>query len=97
MGAQQSKVLENHQAAKDLIVERLEALNVSVDGDYIYVDGNEKQTRKYVSKSPSLSISAVEGWQHELLQDPKNRLVVHEIPRDKSSTNLSPTDSPSQL
>jgi bleomycin hydrolase len=82
MGAPQSKVSETQLAAKELIVERLEALQLkhSEDGEYIYVNGNEKETRKYVSKSPSLSISAVEGWQHELLQDPKNRLVNREVP-----------------
>jgi len=77
MGAQQSKSSPSQLATEKLIIERLQAFQVkqqdSDDGEYVCIDGNEKTTRKYVSKSPSLSISTVEEWQHELLQDPKNR------------------------
>jgi bleomycin hydrolase len=79
MGGQQSKFPPSQLANEKLIIERLQALqmreHVSEDGEYICVDGNEKQ-RQYVSKSPSLSVSTVKRWEHELLQDPKNRLVV---------------------
>ncbi len=78
MGAQQSKGWEGHPQTEKLIIERLQALQlkerISEDGEYIYIDGNEKK-RRYASKSPSLSVSTVKGWEHELLQDPKNRLV----------------------
>lgn len=76
MGVQQSKIPPSQLANEKLIIERLQALqmrgHVSEDGEYVYVDGNEKQ-RQYISKSPSLSVSTVKSWEHELLQDPKNR------------------------
>lgn len=83
MGSQQSKTASSQMAAEKLIVERLQALQVKqvaaeADDDYVRVEADEKGAKrsKYVSKTPSLSISAVEEWQHELLQDPKNRYVV---------------------
>ena len=76
MGSQQSKTSQSPLANEKLIIERLQALqmreHVSEDGEYIRIDGNEKQ-RQHVSKSPSLLVSHVKRWEHELLQDPKNR------------------------
>jgi bleomycin hydrolase len=76
MGSQTSKT---EPFPNDLISERLRALQKNQpapeDDEYICVGNDEKQRQKYISKSPSLSISTVEKWEHELLQDPKNRSV----------------------
>lgn len=98
MGAQQSKTVSSQMAAEKLIVERLKALQVKqqlseADDDYVCVDSNEKQTKtaKYVPKSP-LSISAVEHWQHELLQDPKNRCVIVPVLRHRQEGSDQPQE-----
>ena len=97
MGAEQSK--PSQLAAENLIVERLKALQlkhqVTDDGEYICIDNNEKRTTKYLSKSPSLSISTVEEWQHELLQDPKNRSAPPF--RRINFTPLTPVEQTSSL
>lgn len=79
MGNQQSKHTAESLLREKLIIDRLQAISIrdrtSDDEDYVCVDSEEKRTMKYVSENPSLSTSAVEKWQHELLQDPKNRSV----------------------
>jgi bleomycin hydrolase len=81
MGGQQSKVTIESLPNEKLIIEQLKALQVrqrvSEDDEYVCIESNEKQKQKYVSKSSSLSITTIETWEHELLQDPKNRSVVH--------------------
>jgi bleomycin hydrolase len=75
MGGQPSKVSQSQLADEKLIIERLRALQTkessSADSEYVCI-GNEKQ-RQYASSSAGLSISAIKHWEHELLQDPKNR------------------------
>lgn len=74
MGANQSKTpLPNEK----LIIERLRALEVKDQSDdYVQVD--EKALARSASinfKAPwtAVSVSEIEHWEHELLQDPKNR------------------------
>jgi hypothetical protein len=78
MGANQSKTpLSNEK----LVIERLRALEIKdqADNDYVHVD--EKDVSKPIKsiryKAPwtTLSVDEVEHWEHELLQDPKNRSV----------------------
>jgi hypothetical protein len=90
MGGQQSRSSQGELANEKLIIERLQALQTkdraSDDGEYVCIDGREKP-RQYVSSSAGLSISAVKEWEHELLQDPKNRYV------DSSSLAILPPTS----
>jgi len=76
MGGNQSKVSQSQLTNEKLIVERFQALQTKepflVDSEYVCIDGYEKQ-RQYASSSAGLSISAIKHWEHELLQDPKNR------------------------
>lgn len=75
MGANQSKApLLNEK----LVIERLRALELKdgADNDYEYVHVDEKDascTKTFRAPWANLSISEVEHWEHELLQDPKNR------------------------
>ncbi len=76
MGANQSKTpLPNEK----LVIERLRALEIKDHAeDYVHVD--EKAVAgpsKSHFKAPwtAVSVSEVEGWEHELLEDPKNRLA----------------------
>jgi bleomycin hydrolase len=78
MGANQSKASLLNQK---LVVERLRALKLEEgaknDSDYIYVDEKHIPSchsfKKHRDPWKNLSISEVEHWEHELLQDPKNR------------------------
>jgi hypothetical protein len=74
MGSNQSAPISNEK----LVIERLQALELKdqADNDYVHVD--EKVVSKPIRyKAPwtTLSVDEVEHWEHELLQDPKNRLV----------------------
>lgn len=81
MGANQSST--PFPASKEkLLIERLRALELkdSTDNDYVHVSTSEKApTRDTPFKAPwiSVSVSDVGKWEHELLQDPKNRLVLY--------------------
>ena len=73
MGANQSKAPLLNQK---LVIESLRALelNAADKDDFVHVDSmNEKKSVRAPWKN--LSVSEVEGWEHELLQDPKNRYV----------------------
>jgi bleomycin hydrolase len=76
MGGNQSKVSQSQLADEKLIVERFQALQTkessSADSEYVCIDGYEKR-HQYASSSAGLSISTIKHWEHELLQDPKNR------------------------
>ena len=79
MGTNQSKTpLLNEK----LVIERLRALELKdgADNDYEYVDVEEKDeaAKKKAFRAPwnNLSVGEVETWEHELLQDPKNRLAA---------------------
>jgi hypothetical protein len=72
MGTQQSKFTIDSSPNEELIGRR-NALHQTPDEEYVCIESNEKQ--KHVSNSPSLPIATVESWEHELLQDPKNRYV----------------------
>jgi bleomycin hydrolase len=80
MGANQSKEPISNEK---LVIERLRALELKDQADNEYVHVNEKDIAKPVKnikyKAPwtSLSVDEVEHWEHELLQDPKNRLISH--------------------
>lgn len=77
MGANQSKAPVINEK---LVIERLRALELSgADNDYDFVEVDEKDsssTKKYRAPWTNLSISEIEHWEHELLQDPKNRFVL---------------------
>jgi bleomycin hydrolase len=75
MGGNQSKMPLEHEK---LVVERLRAFQLEdkeqTESDYVHID--EKAVGgKAVRRSTwtTLSISEVEHWEHELLQDPKNK------------------------
>jgi hypothetical protein len=76
MGAMQSK---EPIAGEKLLIERLRALEAKdqSDNDYVHVD--EKAvlgtSKKFRAPWTAVSVSDVEHWEHELLQDPKNRYV----------------------
>jgi bleomycin hydrolase len=76
MGANQSKT---PIANEKLIIERLRALEIKdqSDNDYVHVDEKAVKGLKTHFRAPwtSVSVSDVEHWEHELLQDPKNRHV----------------------
>lgn len=78
MGGNQSKVSQGQLAGEKIIIERLQALqtkeNSSADNEYVCINSNEKK-RQHASGSAGLSVSAIKHWEHELLQDPKNRFV----------------------
>lgn len=74
MGANQSKTpLPNEK----LVIERLRAMEIKDQSDdYVQVDekalaGSSKT--KFRAPWTAVSVSEVEHWEHELLQDPKNR------------------------
>lgn len=70
-------------ANEKLIVERLRAMQLqdkdNADSEYVHVDekamgkGQASRTR---APWTTLSIEEVGDWEHELLQDPKNKLVL---------------------
>lgn len=71
MGANQSKTpLPNEK----LVIERLRALEGN-DNEYVEVDEKALAGARKPFKAPwnALLASDVEQWEHELLQDPKNR------------------------
>ncbi len=74
MGASQSKLPE--PIIQEKLAERLQALLVKdtqqeLEKDYVHVDQEQKlSTLRY---SPTVSISAAEQWEKELLEDPKVR------------------------
>lgn len=75
MGANQSKT---PLANEKLLIERLRALEIKDQADTDYVHIHEKDIpskRPFKSPWTNLSISDVAHWEHELLQDPKNRSV----------------------
>jgi bleomycin hydrolase len=78
MGGNQSKVSQSQLASEKIIIERLQALQIkessSADSEYVCIDSNKKQ-RRHSSSSAGLSVSIIKHWEHELLQDPKNRFV----------------------
>lgn len=79
MGANQSKTpLPNEK----LIIERLRALEINND-DYVEVDEKALAGSRKAFKAPwtALLASDVEQWEHELLQDPKNRSAPIHCPR----------------
>ncbi len=74
MGANQSKTpLQNEK----LVIERLRAMEIKDQSDdYVQVDEKALSgSSKSRSRAPwtAVSVSEVENWEHELLQDPKNR------------------------
>ncbi|KAE8454611.1 hypothetical protein EG329_000234 [Mollisiaceae sp. DMI_Dod_QoI] len=77
MGANQSKSpLPNEK----LVIERLRALEVKDQSDSEYVQVDEKAlvgtSTQFKAPWTSLSTSELAHWEHELLQDPKNRLAL---------------------
>jgi bleomycin hydrolase len=89
MGGNQSKMPIEHEK---LVIERLRAFQLEdteqVESDYVHID--EKAiggTTLRRSQSTTLSISEVEHWEHELLQDPKNKLGVFVYMAPKSATD----------
>jgi bleomycin hydrolase len=73
MGANQSKTpLPNEK----LVIERLQAMELNdQDNEYIQVDEKAIAEANKSFKAPwtALSASDVAEWEHQLLQDPKNR------------------------
>ncbi|KAI9732968.1 MAG: hypothetical protein M1818_007401 [Claussenomyces sp. TS43310] len=88
MGAQQSKASAETAAINEkLVIERLQALQMrpktrtgiddDENGEYVCVEKAEtKAARRYVPQQPDLAVAKVKEWEHELLQDPKNRLAL---------------------
>ena len=76
MGANQSQMsLPNEK----LVIERLRELQVEDQADeYVEVDEKAISSCKAHFRAPwtSLSTSEVADWEHQLLQDPKNRYVA---------------------
>ena len=76
MGANQSKT---PIANEKLIIERLRALEIKdqSDNDYVQIDEKAVKGSKTHFRAPwsALSVPDVGQWEHELLQDPKNRHV----------------------
>lgn len=101
MGAALSKASE--PALEEKLAERLQTLEVKEtqhepDKDYVYVDGDAK--RPTGTYSPTVSISAAEQWEKELLEDPKNRLALAALSSNQiqniltqRSVNISDTQS----
>ncbi|KAF1813632.1 bleomycin hydrolase [Eremomyces bilateralis CBS 781.70] len=75
MGSAQSKAPE--QTSEEKLLERLRMIRLQdagSTGDYISVDRGDPPA--YSPRITSLSISAAEQWEKELLEDPKNRLAL---------------------
>jgi hypothetical protein len=76
MGVPQSK---ERIAADKLLIERLRALETKdqADNDYVHVDEKAVVGTPKEFKAPWTAVSAsdIKHWEHELLQDPKNRPV----------------------
>ena len=76
MGASQSKLPE--PLLQEKLTERLHALEVrdnkvEPEKDYVYVEGKHGVSVSPCKYSPTVSISAAEQWEKELLEDPKVR------------------------
>jgi bleomycin hydrolase len=75
MGGTQSK---EPIAGEKLLIERLRALEVKDDNEYVHVD--EKAVigtpKKFKAPWTAVSVNDIEHWEHELFQDPKNRYGV---------------------
>jgi len=74
MGANQSQPLPNEK----LVIERLRELQVKGQeqaDDFVHVDEKAHAAQSTHFRAPwtSLSSSEIADWEHELLQDPKNR------------------------
>ncbi|KUJ09414.1 putative cysteine proteinase 1, mitochondrial [Mollisia scopiformis] len=90
MGANQSKSpLPNEK----LVIERLRALEVKdqSDSEYVQVDEKALAASSTHFKAPwtSLSTSELEHWEHELLQDPKNRSTLSALSAADPKTVLT--------
>jgi len=75
MGANQSQEsLPNEK----LLIERLRELQVEEAEEYVQVDEKTISANKTNFRAPwtSLSTTEVAGWEHQLLQDPKNRYIM---------------------
>jgi len=74
MGADQSK---QALTTEKLVIDRLRALQVKeqADNEYVHIDEKAVQGSSSRFKAPWTSLSTAElgDWEHELLQDPKNR------------------------
>lgn len=80
MGANQSSTPLPVSKEK-LLLERLRAMELrgsAVDNEYVHVSSEKETATTTHFKAPwiSLSVSDVGKWEHELLQDPKNRYVL---------------------
>jgi bleomycin hydrolase len=71
MGGTQSTPI----ASEKLLIERLRALEVKDDNEYVHVDEKAVVGIKKEFKAPwtAVSISDIGKWEHELFEDPKNR------------------------
>ena len=84
MGGNQSKESISNEK---LVIERLRALELKDQADNEYVQVGEKDVARPARNSQfrapwtTLSISDVGEWESELMQDPKNRSVLHSRPR----------------
>jgi len=92
MGVNQSKApLPNEK----LVIERLRALEIKdqSDNDYVQVDekaiGASSKNSKFRAPWTAVSISSVEEWEHQLLQDPKNRLALSALSSADPKTVLT--------
>ncbi|KAI6710958.1 hypothetical protein JHW43_006524 [Diplocarpon mali] len=89
MGVNQSKSpLPNEK----LVVERLRAMEIKDSEDYVQVDekalsGSSKT--KFRAPWTALSVSEVEHWEQQLLQDPKNRLALSALSSADPKTVLT--------
>ena len=89
MGANQSKSpLPNEK----LVIERLRALEIKDQSDSDYVQVDEKafagDTTHFKAPWTSLSASELKGWEHELLQDPKNRYSSSASPKSTLADSI---------
>ncbi|KAF2193770.1 bleomycin hydrolase-like protein [Zopfia rhizophila CBS 207.26] len=93
MGSQQSKVSD--AAIQEKLVERLQVLHMRndsqvVDKDYVYIEGDAPP--KYtpiVSHRQDISATAIEEWEKELFEDPKNRLALAALSSNPANAVLS--------
>lgn len=76
MGAQQSKILPEHEKA---VLERLSSLKMEYSetgDDFVHVDGEKAAFNGKLRRSPGrLGIQLTSDWQTKLLEEPKNRCV----------------------
>ncbi len=62
-------------ASEKLSIERLRALDVKDDNEYVHVDEKAVIDTKKEFKAPwaAVSVNDIGKWEHELFEDPKNR------------------------